>query len=300
MIDTTPSNSPQQDVNHLKRSSPADGFEQPLAKRVKYEVDTAVAKERYDEISRNTYNPIQWPIEQPITQLDYYQQHIIAFYEQNKERGFPPELLRESYPLIVGFCVHFKIFGISLPEYPTLLIRTTLCILASLVQSGNSHCSMNSIVPSSGLTVEESSLILDKIIRQEEYSFGDVHNILSVFVDYASVHGLFESTEYTEWINILTNRDIDVVENCLLKLNVLGLPESLYDQAHPLLPTVILLMFCQITKVPADNFTNHERLTHSLFSKICGVVLGDMFNWTDDIKSNLSNELINAIAMVSV
>lgn len=270
---------------------------EPSTKRRKYEDETAISQEQYEDIIQHTQTEqVQWPINPPpASHLSDYQTKIILYYEQNKHQGFPRELAAASYPLVVGFCAHFKVFGVGLRELPVLLRQTCLRLFSISVNAGT-MCSyfLNSIEQSNSPHINmqktHSAIMLDEFLRkvlEQEYSYGSSHNILCILIDYALSKNIISKPDYDSWSLVLASRDLVLFENCLMKLGVgLGLPESLYHQGNILLPIVLLLMHCQLLKDPIpETFTQAESLTYSLFLGISEIVLADMCQWDNDIRS---------------
>ena len=291
----SPAGSPKKETG-VKREISAD-YETPSPKRPKMEeVDIIVSEDTYSMLANEQYNPLDAP---PPTialgdRVDYYQKNIIIYYEQNKANGFPPELLRGAYPLLMGYCLHHKIFGLSLSDIPLLLQKTGIRLLNALAHAGtvsspqNAPYAIRSIQQHSGnlpMDMQKSlsdpntplTDIVHRIVTQEGFLYNTPHHILSTFIDYAASRQVISDEEYNDCARILSNPEIPYAANCLAKLDIADFPEDLVQYGHPLTATVTLLMYCSMCKAESSAYTNEERFIHLVHTKLAEVVLSDMF-----------------------
>merc|ERR1712100_454192 len=193
----------------------------------------------------------------------------------NKDNGFPQELLKDSYLLLIGYCIHTKTFGISLSEFPQILIKACISLLTNYVNNNTAiDCTVRSVCTSQSdplanlSSAQEAGTFLIKQIYQKTRNYGTPHNILSTFVDIAKSEKLIDDKEEFEYIRLLNDSHSPSVEDLISKIGVTDLPECLYSHGNILLPTVLLLMYTQLSKVKPDSYTNDEHILHDLFEKV--------------------------------
>ena len=281
--------SPVSSPNILKRNFSGEG---PAAKRAKVEDiedTTAISRTLYDNVLKGEIEEVKMPIEAPpATTLYIYQQNIVAYYEQNKESGFPPALLTESYFLLVGYCVHNKIFDVSIQTFPELLLQTCVDILPRINQANNINCTIQSLyytnTPGAVMTFSSSAVgshvgdITIQNIRAKTTLYSEPHNVLCTFVDFAISEKLLSNDKIAEWLEQLCDPNSPIAESCLVKLGVLDLPASLYSYGHRLLPTVLLLIYTQLSSSKPATYTPQESMLHELFQTVSNPILNQMFS----------------------
>jgi len=300
----SPVASPKKETTGVKREILEGEYDSPSPKRPKVEpVEVILPADMYSHLLSQQYGLVDPP---PPTisageRMDYYQKNIIIFYEQSKSTGFPPELLLGCYPLVLGFCLHHRILDVSLQELPLFLQKTGLRLLAVLAQAGGTgqfalfsvhsiiqHNRGQAIDTQKQLAETEMPLInLVHRITMGEEGYSTPHNLLSTFIDYAWYHRMLTNEEFRDCQRIMNSPENLYAAHFLAKLNITDFPEDLAQCHHPLLPTVVLLMYCALCKAEAPNYTNDERFLHMVYAKVANVVLSDMFGYDTTLRDSI-------------